>query len=54
MNIVCKLLDIEIEGTICEVSSGNHVMCLLLEITANFRDTDIQIFLNGDVLFSVS
>ena len=29
-------------------------MCLLLEITTNFRDSDIQIFLNGDVLVNES
>ena len=27
----CSLLEIEIERTICEVSSGNHAMYLLLE-----------------------
>ena len=41
----CSLLEIEIERTICEVSSGNlYAMCLLLEITIIFRDSDIQFF----------
>ena len=37
-----------------EVSFGNHAMCLLLEITIIFRDSDSQIFLNGDVLLNGS
>ena len=34
--------------------SESHAMCLLLEITIIFRDSDIQIFLNGDVLLNGS
>ena len=33
----------------CKDFPGNLAMCLLLEITIIFRDSDIQIFLNGDV-----
>ena len=42
------------EIEICQVSSGNHVMCLLLKITIIFTNSDIQIFLNGDVLLNGS
>ena len=35
----------------CEVSR-NHAMCLLLEITTDFRESNIQIFLNGDVMLN--
>ena len=50
---ICRFFKIVTER-ICEVSSGNHAMCLLLEITIIFRDSDIQIFLNGDVLLNGS
>ena len=40
----------KIENNFFEVSSRNRATCWLLEITVIFRDNDIQIFLNGDVL----
>ena len=50
MKAVAVLLEIEIERTVCEVSSGNHDMHVLavgvLEITTILeRDSDIRIFL---------
>ena len=44
------------EQLVKPVSSGNHAMCLLLEIPIShiLRDSDIQIFLNGDVLLNGS
>ena len=43
------------EQFVIQVSaSGNHDTCLLLEIKIIFRDSNIQIFLNGDVLLNVN
>ena len=49
MKAVAVYSKLKMKKTICEVSYGNHAMYLLLEITIIFRDSDIQIFLNGDV-----
>ena len=54
-----SLVEIGIERTVCEVSPGNHDIHVLavrvLDITIILeRDSDIQIFLNGDVLLNRS
>ena len=55
------ILETEIERTFCEVSSGNHDIDMhvlavgVMEITIILgRDSDIQIFLNGDVFLNES
>ena len=44
----------EIERAVCEVYFRNGAMYLLLEITTIFTDSDIQIFLNGDISLNTS
>ena len=43
-------LKLKLKEQFVKLGSENHAMCLLLKITTIFRNSDIQISLNGDVL----